>query len=319
MQRLPGRLLSTAIAFGLLGVALAIPSFFAPSPIMRWGAYSCGGLAALLLVFEGFVWISLNFTWKRAFLALAVSLLVPTGLIWGLSQPNGADEQATDTLVLNVPVLRPQDSEGMIEESLAETRPGYTSETLMRVSTNGSKLTDEPPSGIIVEDHTGDGATAALTATRENALLFTITGKDKKAHTLPVPVGADGVPFDQNVSLETEAGNTRNGGYLRALVNGKEVAFRLTTESIDFGDGDWKLLTLSEGVRLTGVMVATALRFVTPWALSSSKVSELVLNFRAAHPAFFNGDDSVLYPPLGDGPLGPSPLGGTFMQITLPP
>lgn len=319
MQQLPGRLISSAIMLALLGIALAIPSLFTAATVMRWASYACGGLAALLVIIEICIWCSLNLRWKHALVAMSVAMLLPIALIWGLSHAYRSDEQSAGEAGQPGPMSRLQDPDGVMEVTLAETRPGYTSETLMQASTGGSQPNDLKYDGVIFQDNTGDGASAALVATANKTLTFTVTSKDGKSYDLDVPLGPGGVPSDENMSLATEAGNSPKGGYLRALVNGKEVAFRMLTMPIDFGDRDWKPSRRSGRTRLTGIMVAAQSRFVAAWALSSSKLSELVINTHAAHRDFFDGDDGILYPPLGDGPVGPSPLAGTFAQDTFPP
>lgn len=321
MQQLPGRLISAAILLALIGVALAIPSLFTAAMMMRWASYACGGLAAVLVTIEICIWCSLNLSWRHAVVAMAVAILLPTALIWGLSHAYQSDEQPATGEAADQPgaLSRPRDPDGVMEVTLAETRPGYTSETLMQASAGGSQPNDLKYDDVIFEDTTGDGARAALVATGNKTLTFTVTSKNANAYDLDVPLGPGGVPSDENVSLTTEAGNTSKGGYLRALVNGKEVAFRLLGDPLDFGDGDWKPSQRSGRSRLNGILVAAQSRFLAAWALSNGKLAELIANTRAAHRDFFNGDDSILHPPLGSEPDGSSPIAGTFMQNTYPP
>ena len=323
MKRELGRPVSGAILFGLLGIALAIPGITMHSPIFRLAAYGCGGLSAFLLLVELFIWCSLHLTWKQTSIAIAAAMLLPAGLIWGLRRANSTSETPAGTASptkINLTISpRPPDPGGFIEASLSETRPGYTSETLMRISSEGAQPNDLAASGIIVEDDTEDGARAALSSDQARNLVFTVNGKDGKGGSLSVPMGPGGVPYDQNVSLATEAGNTGKGGFLRILVNGKEVGFRTLPDPIDFGNGKFHPSARSGKSGFTGIMIAAGLRFVVPWALSSGKLNELIINTRAAHHGFFAGDDGVLYPPLGPESDGWSPLAGTFMRNTYPP
>ncbi len=205
-----GRPVTGAILFGLLGIALAIPSITTPSPIFRLAAYSCGGLSAFLLLVECFIWCSLHLNWKQTSILIAVAILLPAGLIWGLKRADrtaeAPAENASPTRIELTISPRPPDPGGFIETSLSETRPGYTSETLMRISSDGARPNDLVASGIIVEDKTDDGASAALSSDQARNLLFTVTDKNGKADSLSVPMGPGGVPYDQNVSLATEAG-----------------------------------------------------------------------------------------------------------------
>ena len=318
-----GRPVTGAILFGLLGIALAIPSITTHSPIFRLAAYSCGGLSAFLLLIECFIWCSLHLNWKQTSILIAVAILLPAGLIWGLKRADrtaeAPAENASPTRIELTISPRPPDPGGFIETSLSETRPGYTSETLMRISSDGARPNDLVASGIIVEDRNDDGASAALSSDQARNLLFTVTDKNGKADSLSVPMGPGGVPYDQNVSLATEAGNTGKGGFMRMLVNGTEVGFRVLPDPIAFGNGELHPATRSRKNGLIGIMIAAGLRFVAPWALSSSKLNELIINTRAAHPGFFTGDDGILYPPLTSESDGSSPLAGTFMRNTYPP
>ena len=323
MKRELGRPVTGAILFGLLGIALAIPSITMPSPIFRLVAYGCGGLSVFLLLVELFIWCSLHLTWRQTSIAIAAAMLLPAGLIWGLLRayptseaPAGAASPIKIDLIITP---RPPDPGGFIEASLSETRPGYTSETLMRISSDGAQPNDLAASGVIVEDTNEDGASATLSSDQARNLVFTVNGNDGKGGSLSVPMGPGGVPYDQNVSLAAEAGNTGKGGFLRILVNGKEIGFRLLPDPIVFGNGRFHPSARSGKSGLTGTMIAAGLRFITPWALSSSKLNELIINTRAAHPGFFSGDDGILYPPLGSELDGWSPLAGTFMRNTYPP
>jgi hypothetical protein len=323
MYRQLSRLISGAILFGLLGIALAIPGFLMHIPLLRWAAYACGGLAGAFALVELFIWCSMNLSWKHAAIAMAVALLVPAAMIWGLRRAHPTDETppsdpAATVIDLVIP-SRPPDPLGSIETALSETRPGYTSETLVRVSSEGTRPSDLAASGIIVQDNTSDGASATLASGPDNNLLFSMTGTNGKTDSLGVPLGSGGVPYDQNVSVATEAGNTAKSGFMRILVNGKEVAFRLLNDGIAFGKGDWRPSPLSTKLRLTGILTAAAQHFAVPWALSSSKLEELIINTRLANPAFFAGDEGILYPALGSETDGSSPLAGTFMRNTYPP
>ena len=320
MKQQPEFTVSLSILLALLGLAFIVPSLFAPSPVMVWAAYTCWTVVVLLTLFRVFMWCSENLNLKQWLIATVVSLLLPVALIIGLrwAHPDNAppiSEQAGAAGPARVPDAA---AAALMADALSQTRPGYTSETLMQVPRGRALPDDLKYDDLVFRDSAGNGANIALMSSGTDHLVLSVTGKDGNQQALDLPVGPGGVPLDQNVSLAVEAGNWHEHAYLRALVDGNEVAARAFPEPIDFGDRDWKSQP-TRGDRLTGVKIAAAHRFVTPWALSNAKLAELVASTRAKYAGFFAGDDTILYQPLGSGPIGPSPVAGTFMLPALPP
>jgi hypothetical protein len=291
---------------------------------MLWAAYACGGVALLLGLIRVFIWCSQNLNFRQWVIATAAALLMPIALIAGLRwmEPAGhppAAEEADAAGLPDVPEVVDAATVALMTEALSQTRSGYTSETLMQVPRGGGGMPgDLKYKDLIFRDSTGDGASIDLTSMEDERLVLAATARNGARRELVLPLGRGGVPTDRNISLAVQAGNRPAGAYMRALVDGKEVAARGFPDAIDFGDRDWRSVVAGSG-RMTGVKVVSGHRFVAPWALSNPKLAELVASTRAELRAFFAGDDTLLYPPLGAGPIGPSPLAGTFMLPTLPP
>lgn len=308
MQHPLSRLVLAALFFALVALLLGIPGLFASNKFMLWAGGSCGVMAAVLLVIEGCVWCSVHFSRRQVFAGLGCVALATGALTVGLMQKLRDDQEPRKTARHAKPVFQRLDPEGLLAASLMQIRPGYTSETLIRMPAHATKATAGNAGGIIFRDTAGGNATATLLASADDGLVFRGSDKSGKTHEIDIPVGADGVPVEENASLVTEMGNTGKGGYLRVLVNGEEVAVKLLPESMDLDGSDWKPAARPGWSALNGIETADSSRFVTPWALSDSQVAALVANTRSTHQAFFAGDSQLFFPPNEMLPDGPAPL-----------
>jgi hypothetical protein len=87
--------------------------------------------------------------------------------------------------------------------------------------------------------HTPDGAKAAFYLSASNRYAFSVTDIHGEPYTLDIPLGSNGIPFEKWSYVFCEAGTASSYAYLRALVNGSEVARRDFDFPIDLGSRQW--------------------------------------------------------------------------------
>ena len=88
---------------------------------------------------------------------------------------------------------------------------------------------------------TPEGAKTSLYLSSDNRFKFAVTNIYGDTETLDIPLGQrDGIPFEKFTVLFCEVGVASNYSYLRALVNGKEIARRDLDTTMDLGSRDWK-------------------------------------------------------------------------------
>ena len=84
-----------------------------------------------------------------------------------------------------------------------------------------------------------DGAEVALYLSPSNHFSFSVTDIHGEEYTLEIPLGDSGVPFEEVACIFCEVGTATSYSYLRALVNGKEVARRDYNFPLDLGSRHW--------------------------------------------------------------------------------
>ena len=115
-----------------------------------------------------------------------------------------------------------------------EVLPGFAYQEVVRLQSG--QTTDRQ---YQYEISSPEGAKASFYLTKDGDWAFAVTGTSGEPHMLEIPLGADGIPFDQWVAVLCEAGSASGYSYLRVLVNGKEVK-RLDLEfPIPFGSRRW--------------------------------------------------------------------------------
>lgn len=88
---------------------------------------------------------------------------------------------------------------------------------------------------------TPEGAKTSLYLSSDNPFKFAVTNIYNETEILDIPLGQrDGIPFEKFTDLICEVGVASNYSYLRALVNGKEVARRDLDHTMDLGSRNWK-------------------------------------------------------------------------------
>jgi hypothetical protein len=135
-------------------------------------------------------------------------------------------------LALLIDLLRPGDQTP--KHPLDEKLPGFGSGMMVRI--------DDSPDvrrKYQYEFRTPDGAKAAFYLSASNRFAFSVTDIHGEPNTLDIPLGSNGVPIGKWVYVFCEVGTASNYSYLRALVNGKEVARRDNEFPIDMGSRRW--------------------------------------------------------------------------------
>ena len=86
---------------------------------------------------------------------------------------------------------------------------------------------------------TPEGSKAEFYFSASNRYAFLVTDVHGSVYTLDIPLGSDGIPFEQFVYLFCEAGTASNYSYLRVLINGKQVARRDFDFAMELGSRRW--------------------------------------------------------------------------------
>jgi hypothetical protein len=306
---------------GLIGVATALATRAFPNPSLYWVAGGSIAAASIIFLVEFLVWVVSKLTWTQVAAAALSGTLIAVSIIialeWSLV-PRETHATANADAAGEKLKGRKRQSEAPgkpgIKKVTKVTLPGYTSTVLIQMEGNSGE-----GKSLVFKDASTDGTEVSLASTEDNSFIFTVKSARGETYNLDVASGPDGIPLDKNVYVTCVAGNENNSGFLRVLVDGEEVS-RFDFESrIDFGNRQWTSKTEPDRTKLRGVRASIEGRLLAPWALSDDKLAEQEASFRYAHSDFFNGDDSLLYAPLGTRRVGPSPISGTFMQLTMPP
>jgi hypothetical protein len=86
---------------------------------------------------------------------------------------------------------------------------------------------------------TPEGAQASLYFSRNNAFTFSLTDLHGENHTLELPIGRRGIPFDTFIIITCEVGETSTSAYLRVLKNGREMKRVDIPSGINLGSKNW--------------------------------------------------------------------------------
>jgi hypothetical protein len=89
------------------------------------------------------------------------------------------------------------------------------------------------------EFHTPEGAKAAFYLSASNRYAFSVTDVHGDPYTLDIPLGAYGLPFGKWAYIFCEVGTASSYSYLRAMLNGKQVARRDYDFPLDLGSSKW--------------------------------------------------------------------------------
>lgn len=87
--------------------------------------------------------------------------------------------------------------------------------------------------------HTLQGSKAEFYLSASNRYAFSITDIHGSIYTLDIPLGSNGIPFEKFVYMFCEAGTASSYSYLRALVNGREVARHDFDFPLELGSRKW--------------------------------------------------------------------------------
>jgi hypothetical protein len=88
---------------------------------------------------------------------------------------------------------------------------------------------------------TPDGAKVAFYLSASNRYAFSVTDIHGEPYTLDIPLGSNGIPFGTVMYVFVEVGVASSYSYLRALVNGEEVAWREFAFPLDLGSRQWMM------------------------------------------------------------------------------
>ena len=303
---------------GLGGIAFAIASWAFSYSYLLWIAGGAIMAAGVVFLTKFLDWSLSRMTWKDWLLALFSGSLITIMIVTALEWSQLSREKSSNPVeLIETTGHRPRQSNASEMRATRPpnvTLPGYTSTILMQIG-NSQPMEKE----YIFQDINSDGSEISLAASRDGFFTFSVKARSGDAYTLEIPSGPDGIPLDKNIYVACVAGTTASSGFLRLLVDGNEVSRRDLGSRIDFGNRQWKPQIEPDRTRLIGLRASAEDRLLAPWALDDDKLSEQEANFRYRHPSFFNGDDSLLYAPLGTRPVGPSPASGTYMQLEMPP
>jgi hypothetical protein len=84
-----------------------------------------------------------------------------------------------------------------------------------------------------------DGAKVAFYLSASNRFAFSVTDINGEQYKLDILLGANGLPFGEWAYIFCEVGVASNYSYLRAVLNGREVARQEYDFAIDLGSRKW--------------------------------------------------------------------------------
>jgi hypothetical protein len=125
---------------------------------------------------------------------------------------------------------KPEATRRLLDEKL----PGFGAGMVVRIN----DLT-ENKKNYQYNFHTPEDARTAFYLAPSNHFVFTVTDVHGENYSLEIPLGNQGVPFETFVFIFCEVGTASNYSYLRALVNGREVARRDYNFPLDLGTRRW--------------------------------------------------------------------------------
>jgi hypothetical protein len=119
-----------------------------------------------------------------------------------------------------------------------ETLPGFAAGLLVQTNDNV-----EVRRKYQFDFGTPEGAKVAFYLSASNRYAFSVTDIHGEPYTLDIPLGSNGIPFGTFMYVLVEVGAASSYSYLRALVNGEEVAWREFDFPLDLGSRRWMMTT----------------------------------------------------------------------------
>ena len=131
--------------------------------------------------------------------------------------------------------------------------------------------------------HTAEGSKAEFYLSASNRYAFSVTDTHGSIYTLDIPLGSNGIPFEKFVYMFCEVGTASSYSYLRALVNGIEVARQDLDFPLELGSRKWipSLGANSSGQNSSAFMLMEAIIYTT--TLSDAELVALAKNALQAY------------------------------------
>jgi len=115
-----------------------------------------------------------------------------------------------------------------------EKLPGFGSGLMVKVT----DITEERKK-YQYHFRTPEGSNVAFYLSASNRYAFSVTDTHGSVYTLDIPLGSNGIPFEKFAFIFCEVGTASSYSYLRALVNGREVARRDLEFPLELGSRRW--------------------------------------------------------------------------------
>jgi hypothetical protein len=120
-------------------------------------------------------------------------------------------------------------------------------------------------------------AKTALYLSASNVFTFSVTDVNGESYPLEIPLGSyDGIPIDKFAVAVFEVGVATNYAFMRAVVNGREVAHR-SLPPIDLGSRQWRASSIGSGPMM---FVEVGAWFTT---MTDEEIDALTKNVRARY------------------------------------
>jgi hypothetical protein len=132
-------------------------------------------------------------------------------------------------------VMLPPKSETSKVRPLDEKLPGFAAGLMVQTSDNV-----EVRRKYQFDFLTPEGVKVAYYLSASNRYAFSVTDIHGESYTLDIPLGSNGIPFGKWVYVFCEVGVASSYTYLRALVNGEQVARRELDFPLDLGSRRWR-------------------------------------------------------------------------------
>jgi hypothetical protein len=257
-MRLADFVIAALVAFAGITVGIGAAMLLAPPPInvritkvLFWtGALSFGSL--------GIVWAQTSEGYSlpvRMLVAAVCAGVAAAGLVWAL---NELKTRASGLSYLEKP---PQSEQGENSPNISaggNITIGHIGDVInVPVAQTPKRPLDEKPpgfgNGMVVKTddvqaarrkfqyafRAPDGAKVAFYLSASNRYAFSVTDINGDEYKLDIPLGVNGLPFGKWAYIFCEVGTASSYSYLRAMLNGKEVARRDFDFPLDLGSRRW--------------------------------------------------------------------------------
>ena len=131
-------------------------------------------------------------------------------------------------------IALPSRDEANKNRPVDEKLPGFGSGLMVKVT----DITEERKK-FQYSFRTPEGSKVAFYLSASNRYAFSVTDTHDSVYTLDIPLGSNGIPFEKFAFVFCEVGTASSYSYLRALVNGREVARRDLDFPIELGSRRW--------------------------------------------------------------------------------